>query len=541
MGNQPSSLQTCLRDVCAGQSGCVGYAAFNNDPLYQLTWVKPYNLDSTAAVSPIAVVRPKTVEQVAGVVKCAASNGKKVQAKSGGHSYGNYGLGGPNSTDVITIDLVNFQQFRMDNETWKATMGAGHQLGDVSKKLHDNGGRAMAHGVCPGVGIGGHATIGGLGAMSRQWGSCLDHVLEVEVVTADGKIQRASEEQNSDLFFALKGAGGSFGVITEFVMKTHPEFGKAVQYMYSFTFQSMREQWRVFKAWQDLIGDPDLDRRFGSQIIITPLGCIIEGTFYGSQDEFDATGIVGKLPSTRNSTVQVTDWMGTVVSNAEREALFVSNLASPFYSKSLGFRQQDLLSEDAIKDMFNYIADTRTGTPIWAIIFDLQGGAINDVPMNATAYAHRDKTMFYQSYAVGIPQVSSTTRSFLSGFHDRVAASIKDRDAARAVVYAGYVDPALGDAAQKSYWGSNYPALQRIKAKYDPDDVFRNYQSVRPDANAKSEEDESGSGSSPTQSGASGPQTTGESNDENLGSVSGPAWALLSLWLMVATMAPLLL
>lgn len=93
----------------------------------------------------------------------------------------------------------------MDNETWKATMGAGHQLGDVSKKLHDNGGRAMAHGVCPGVGIGGHATIGGLGAMSRQWGSCLDHVLEVEVVTADGKIQRASEEQNSDLFFVSWG------------------------------------------------------------------------------------------------------------------------------------------------------------------------------------------------------------------------------------------------------------------------------------------------------------------------------------------------
>ncbi|TLS29324.1 hypothetical protein PpBr36_02156 [Pyricularia pennisetigena] len=540
MGNQPSSLQTCLTDVCAGQSNCVGYAAFTNDPIYQLTWVKPYNLDPTTAVNPIAVVRPNTAEQVAGVVKCAAANGKKVQAKSGGHSYGNYGMGGPNSTDVITIDMVNFKQFRMDNETWKATIGSGHQLGDVSEKLHENGGRAMAHGVCPGVGIGGHATIGGLGSMSRQWGSCLDHVLEVEVVTADGKIQRASEEQNSDLFFALKGAGASFGVITEFVMKTHPEFGKAVQYMYSFTFESMREQWRVFKAWQDVIGDPNLDRRFGSQIIITPLGCIIEGTFYGSQEEFDATGIVGKLPSTRNSTIQVTDWMGAVANNAEREALYISNLASPFYSKSLGFRQQDLLSEDAIKNMFNYIADTNTGTLIWTIIFDLEGGAINDVPMNATAYAHRDKTMFYQSYAVGIPRVSSTTRDFLSGFHNLMAESIKDRDAAGAVLYAGYVDPDLGDAAQRSYWGSNYPALQRIKAKYDPDELFRNHQSVRPDANAKSEKD-NGSGSDPSQSGASGPQATGESSDENLGPASRPAWALLSLWLMASSTALLLL
>ncbi|KAL8388240.1 hypothetical protein RB595_009367 [Gaeumannomyces hyphopodioides] len=88
MGNNPSSLQTCLNQVCAGQTGCVGYPAFNGDPLYQVAWVKPYNLDSSAAVNPVAVVRPRTVEQVAGIVKCAAADEKKVQAKSGGHSYG---------------------------------------------------------------------------------------------------------------------------------------------------------------------------------------------------------------------------------------------------------------------------------------------------------------------------------------------------------------------------------------------------------------------------------------------------------------------
>jgi FAD/FMN-containing dehydrogenase len=97
--------------------------------------------------------------------------------------------------------MVNFQHFRMDNVTWQATVGAGTRLGEVTKKMHDAGGRAMAHGVCPDVGIGGHATIGGLGPMSRMWGSCLDHVLEVEVVTADGRIQRASPTQNQDLFW----------------------------------------------------------------------------------------------------------------------------------------------------------------------------------------------------------------------------------------------------------------------------------------------------------------------------------------------------
>lgn len=89
----------------------------------------------------------------------------------------------------------------MDNSTWRATVGGGTRLGDMDDKLHDAGGRAVAHGVCPGVGIGGHATIGGLGPSSRMWGTCLDHVVGVEVVTAEGDIVNASEDENAELFW----------------------------------------------------------------------------------------------------------------------------------------------------------------------------------------------------------------------------------------------------------------------------------------------------------------------------------------------------
>ena len=108
------------------------------------------------------------------------------------------------------VDLKNFQQFSIDKNTWQATIGGGTLLRDVTKKLHENGNRAMAHGTCPQVGIGGHATIGGLGPTSRMWGSALDHVQEVEVVLANSSIVRASEKQNSDVFFALKGAGARY-------------------------------------------------------------------------------------------------------------------------------------------------------------------------------------------------------------------------------------------------------------------------------------------------------------------------------------------
>lgn len=149
-----ASLQDCLNDVCADQSDCVKFADDGLDILntFQLNWVKPYNL--AVNVNPDVVIRPNSTKQVAATVQCAAQNGYKVQAKSGGHSYANFGLG----DGAVAIDLVNINQYSIDNATGYATIGAGLKLGDIDNNLHETG-RAFAHGVCPSVGIGGHATI----------------------------------------------------------------------------------------------------------------------------------------------------------------------------------------------------------------------------------------------------------------------------------------------------------------------------------------------------------------------------------------------
>ncbi|KAK1763470.1 FAD-binding domain-containing protein [Phialemonium atrogriseum] len=479
MGNSGSSLQTCLNAVCNGRSGCVGYPS---DPLYQISWVKPYNLD--IPVTPVAVIRPNTAKDVAGIVKCAAANDVKVQAKSGGHSYGYLtmdvitGVGGTNGE--IAIDMVNFQGFSMNETTWQATIGSGTRLGDVTKRLHGAGGRAIAHGVCPGVGIGGHATIGGLGPMSRMWGSCLDHVVGVEVVTADGSIRRASSTENSDLFWALKGAGAGFGIITEFVVRTHPEPGSVVQFTYTITVGSQADIVPSFKAWQDLVVDPDLDRRFGTEFIMEPLGCIITGTFYGTQAEFNATGIPAKLPKGGKLGLTINNWVASLVQDAENEALYLTDTPTAFYSKSLAFRPEDAIPEAQIRDLFKWIDGATKGTLLWFVIFDATGGAVNDVAANATAYPHRDKFMFYQSYAVGFPPLPRATRDFLAGVHSRILAALPvGADAAPHTTYAGYVDPALTDGPQE-YWGSNLPQLELVKRTWDAADLFSNPQSVRP-------------------------------------------------------------
>ncbi|KAK3681809.1 hypothetical protein B0T22DRAFT_434159 [Podospora appendiculata] len=472
MGNQASNLtplEKCITAVADGRDGFAGFPG--RTILYQDQWVHRYNLDYE--VEPVAVIRPQSAKDISGIIMCATQHNVKVQAKSGGHSYGNYGLGGEDG--AIAIDLVNFQDFSMDGKTWRATIGAGTRLGDVTKKLHDHGNRAIAHGVCPDVGIGGHCTIGGLGPMSRMWGSCLDHVVEVEVVTSVGSIERASETLNPDLFWALKGAASSFGIITQFVVQTRPAPGNAIQYSYSFNFGSQAQMAPLFSAWQDLVTRPSLDRRFASEFIMTPLGAVITGTFYGSEEEFNSTGIPTSIPGGDELGFRIHDWLASLVHSAETEALYLSKIPAPFVSKSLAFRREDLLGALEVKGLFDWVDRQDKGTLLWFAIFSVQGGALADVGVNETAFAHRDKVLIFESYGVGLP-VMRATREFIHNLHK----NMKDAAPSGAVLgtYPGYVDPTL-EEGQREYWGANLPRLERLKREWDPFDVFHNPQSVR--------------------------------------------------------------
>ena len=157
----------------------------------------PWNL--RCRPQPLAITYVQDARDVALAVKVAASFNVPVQARSGGHSFGSYSLGGKDG--ALVIDLAALNTVHVDQSTWKATIGGGTRLKQVTNGLFDQGKRAIAHGTCPQVGIGGHATIGGQGPLSRMWGLTLDHVLEMEVVLADGTITRASKSQNPDLFF----------------------------------------------------------------------------------------------------------------------------------------------------------------------------------------------------------------------------------------------------------------------------------------------------------------------------------------------------
>lgn len=208
-----------------------------------------------------------------------------------------------------------------------------------------------------------------------------------------------------------------------------------------------------------------------------PLGAIISVTFYGTEAEFEATGIPNWLPKGSGRNLVLNDWLGSLAHDAEVEALYLSNIPSPFYSKSLAFRREDLLPRDKAQDLFRWVDEQDKGTLLWFIIFHDAGGFVADVPANATAFAHRDKIMYYQSYAIGLPLqgVTDKTRDFVSDFHTQILAASSP---AAFGAYPGYVDPAMPDG-QRQYWDSNLPVLQQLKQVWDPKDLFHNPQSVR--------------------------------------------------------------
>ncbi|QIW98719.1 hypothetical protein AMS68_004237 [Peltaster fructicola] len=450
--------------------------AFAGSTLYQYEDVRRYNLDITTI--PLAVTYPRTTAQVAAIVKIAASAGLKVQPKSGGHSYANY-----SSPDGgIVIDLKHFQRFEMDTTKWFATVGAGTLLGELDSRLAPYN-RAVAHGTCPQVGIGGHATIGGLGPASRLFGTTLDHIEEVEVVLADGSIKRASAKENTDLFWALRGAAASFGVITEFILHTHPAPGEMVQFTSSFTKDSWEDMAQAFKVWQRyVLNQPP--NKFASTATILEAGMSISGMYFGSKEEFKTLMDRADFPiqAQIEKTIVFRDWLGTVEHWAVEVAVYYGGgLPAHAYTKSLTFGQSEPIPETVIDDMFKYIKTTKRGTPVWFIIFDLAGGAVNEIAMDATAFAHRDALFYLQAYAISlVGPVSDVTKSFLTGLNKLITGEMRSAgEKTDFGAYAGYVDPELPNPQEK-YWGSNLPRLEELKSVYDAHDVFHNPQSVRP-------------------------------------------------------------
>lgn len=188
----------------AGQAGFLGAAHVFNT-----------RFDS---VVPLAVARPVDARDVRDAIRFTTSHGVQARARSGGHSYAGYST----LSGGVVLDLRRLNWVKVDQRHRMATIGAGCQLIDVSARLARKGVTIPA-GSCPSVGIAGVTLGGGFGLASRAFGLTIDNLLAMRIATADGQLRTVDDRTDPDLFWSLRGGGGgNFGIVTDFVFRTHP-------------------------------------------------------------------------------------------------------------------------------------------------------------------------------------------------------------------------------------------------------------------------------------------------------------------------------
>ncbi|CAE6511498.1 unnamed protein product [Rhizoctonia solani] len=427
---------------------------------------------------PAAIVFPNTAQDVQKYVKCGAANGVAVVGRSGGHSYASYGVGGKDGS--LVIDLSKMKSVTVD-ASGSAKIQTGNRLGEIAQKLWDNGQRALPHGVCPYVGSGGHTAFGGFGPFSRYAGLLHDHVTSAQIVLANGTLTTASAVKNPDLFWALRGAGASYGIVTEWTFSTLAAPPTVISYRvdYITTVLTAEQAKELLKNWQEIaLSAPDNLSVICSIGKAIPIGgpklyLDFRGTYYGTEADFNAlSSNWSNIYSPGNFTYKVNNWYDGLValsgplSTSEPETSINFFAKSIFTKSAITTAQWDRLFEFIGKEGLDVDVD-------WFIEFDRYGGAVSKQAPDYTAFAHRDAVISLQFFAGitpdplpadGVPYLNKLT-------------AVVDPNPKAA--YANYVDPTLTPAQWKlQYFARHYPRLVSIKRAVDPENLFRFPQSI---------------------------------------------------------------
>lgn len=431
---------------------------------------------------PAGVVFPSTKEQVATAVALAAANNVKVTAKSGGHSYIANGLGGEDG--ALVVDLRNMTKLTYDSDTNQATIQVGKRLGNVALELNDEG-RGIGHGTCAYVGIGGHAGHGGYGFTSRMWGMALDAIVGMDVVLANGTAVTASAEENSDVFWAMRGAASSFGIATSYTLKTFeaPAYAQMINYGWNLDTETATKGLQAFQAYSL----SDIPTHFGLEITISKgenFGEVLfrlVGGWYGPEGEFLDTlkPFLDSMPEPDTPTL-LGD--GTYIDSVKQlnggdlDTTVAPDGHDTFYTKSIITSEAHPQSNESLAAYVKYLAEEGFEADLdWFCQIELYGGkdsAINKVPVEDTSFVRRDNLFIQQLYASApdfLPPYPDAGFEFLDGLVEAVEAPMGDNWDHSA--YLNYVDDRL-ENYETFYYGDNYPRLQKLKAELDPTNVF---------------------------------------------------------------------
>lgn len=417
---------------------------------------------------PAVVARCTGAHDVIRAVRFARDQNLIVAVRSGGHSVGGFST----CDDGILIDLSRMRGVRVAPEDRIARVHGGALLGELDREAQAFG-LACPVGVVAHTGVAGLSLGGGMGRLQRRYGFTVDNMLSVELVTGDGRLVRVSGDEHPELFWGIRGAGPNFGIVTSFELRLHPVGPDVIQGGLVFPMERAREVAAAFReaasaAPEDLFlsmgfGLAEEEDGLGPEMAGQPI-VLIGATHSGSVD--DAERDLRALRSLRplHDGIEPRSYLAVQTANDEAMAW-----GKRFYMKG-GFLAD--LPEGAIDACADQAAEQPGGC---AISLWTQGGAVARVPEDAMAFTGRQSAFWLGAEAFWTDPAADQAH---------VAWGRRTMDALTPFTAAGkYVNDVVesGEDIVRSIYGeAKYERLVSLKRQWDPENVFRLNQNVRP-------------------------------------------------------------
>lgn len=418
--------------------------------------------------SPALILMCADVADVIAGVNCAREQGLDLSVRGGRHNVAGFGT----NDGGVVLDLRSMNDVHIDPERKVAWVGGGATWGDVDHAAWSFG-LATPGGILSTTGVAGLGLGGGFGHLTRRFGLVVDNFRSLEVVTADGRLVHASEEENPDLFWALRGGGGNFGVVTRFELQLHDVpavYGGPI-------FYPVSECEKVLRFYRDFIADAprELSAFFGFHIA-------------------PPAPFVPKQLQGHTACAIVVAWTGPIDGAEEairpiREAgTAVLDLAGPIPYPALNSLFDDLLPhglhhywkadfvEELTDEAIAIHAQHGSEVPNFMSLMHLYplDGAVHDVASDATAFSHRKVKFAHiiagiDSDGANLPAHRNWVRDYWSALHPHSSP-------------AGYVNFMMeeGEDRVRATYGDNHDRLTEIKARWDPDNLFHMNQNIKP-------------------------------------------------------------
>jgi FAD/FMN-containing dehydrogenase len=415
---------------------------------------------------PAFIARVEGAGDVARVIDHARETGSELAVRGGGHSPAGHGV----SDGGVVIDLSALTSFELDVARREVWAGAGLTAGGYTSAAGEHG-LATGFGDTGSVGIGGITLAGGIGFLVRKQGLTIDDLLAAEIVTADGRLRRVDAHAEPELFWALRGGGGNFGVVTRLKYRLHPVdriLGGLL------CLPATPEVIAGFVAHAEAA--PDELSTIAAVMLAPPLPFVPEA-LHGTPVVLATMVYAGDLDAGRRAVAPfhaLAEPVADLVRPMRYPEMYpdepgrrAAMVARTMFADSVGVRQAEAILGRL----------SQSSAAMAACEIRVLGGAMARVPTDATAFAHRQSSIMLGVAAMYDP--STSERSEHAAWVGGLAAELGDGDGG---AYAGLLADEGEERVRAAYPGATWDRLAAAKATYDPDNVFRLNQNIPPAA-----------------------------------------------------------